>query len=250
MKHSMSTRIPPSPSVPPQKSASEPTYAGMSRTVRWVVSVLVLAHLTAVFWAPFTFACRVGADSTAPLADGLMPYLRPYIAFMYLDHGYFFFAPNPGPSFLVKYKVEYPDGRKPVEGVFPNLNEQRPRLLYHRYFMVSTALNNSFAPAEAPPEPSPPPINASPTSAEKRNYQRALEVYKEQKKFWAQRRQQYEALHASIVKHLESEYPGGKVTITRVEHRPAAPLEFSEDKKPLNSPETYRDIAEKTGEAS
>lgn len=227
-----------------------PITGGLTRTVRWIVSVLVLFHLTAVFWAPFTFACRVGADSSAPLADGLMPYLRPYIAMLYLDHGYFFFAPNPGPSFLVKYKVEYSDGRKTVEGVFPNLSEQRPRLLYHRYFMVSTALNNSFAPVDPPPEPSPPPINAAPTSAEKRNHQLALEAYARQKEFWAQRRKQYEALHGSIVRHLESEHPGGKVTITRVEHRPAAPREVSEDKRPLNAPETYRDLPETAGESS
>jgi hypothetical protein len=201
-----------------------------------------------VFWAPFTFACRVGADSSSPLADGLLPYLRPYIAMMYLDHGYFFFAPNPGPSFLVKYKVEYPDGRETVAGVFPNLKEQRPRLLYHRYFMVSTALNNSFAPATPPPEPSPPSINAA-SSAEQRDHRRALESYAIQKEFWAHRRKQYEALYGSIVRHLESKYPEGKVTITRVEHRLPRPIEVSADKQPLNAPETYRDLPETAGES-
>ena len=250
MISSMSTRSPSDPTTPASKPAVAQPLGGLSRRVRWVVSLLVLLHLTAVFWAPFTFACRVGADSSSPFADGLMPYLRPYIAMMYLDHGYFFFAPNPGPSFLVKYKVEYSDGRPAVEGVFPNLSEQRPRLLYHRYFMVSTALNNSFAPAEAPPEPSPPPINAAATSSEQRNHQRAVEAYQLQKSFWAHRRKQYEALHASIVRHLESEFPGGTVTITRVEHRPAAPTEVSEDEQPLSAPRSYRDLLETDGDAS
>jgi hypothetical protein len=169
---------------------------------------------------------------------------------MYLDHGYFFFAPNPGPSFLVKYKVEFADGRDPVEGVFPNLEEQTPRLLYHRYFMVSTALNNSYAPPTPPPEPSPPPVNAAQSSAEQRNHQRALESYRRQKDYWAHRRKQYESLHGSIVRHLESIHPGGKVTITRVEHRPAAPNEVREDNKPLTAPDTYRDLAETAGESS
>ena len=248
MNSSMSTRIPsdlaPTASVP----AVDLPLGGLSSRARLVVSLLVLLHLTAVFWAPFTFASRVGADSSSPFADGLMPYLRPYIAMMYLDHGYFFFAPNPGPSFLVKYKVEYPDGQPATEGVFPDLSEQRPRLLYHRYFMISTALNNSFAPAQPPPEPSPPPINASTTSAEQRNHQRRLEAYGREKAFWAHRRKQYEALHASIVRHLEHQHPGGTVTITRLEHRPAAPSEVSDDKQPLNAPETYRELRETDGE--
>lgn len=246
---SMSTRIPSQPSDGPERAASESTTGGLSRRVRWIVSALVLLHLIAVFWAPFMFACRVGADATSPLADGLMPYLRPYIAMMYLDHGYFFFAPEPGPSFLVKYRVEYPDGREPVEGVFPNLDDQWPRLLYHRYFMVSTALNNSFAPADPPPEPSPPPINAAPSSAEQRNHQLAVEAYESQKQLWAHRRQQYGALRGSIIRHLESEHPGGKVTITRIEHRTAAPGEVRYDRRPLDAPDTYRELPETDGEA-
>lgn len=250
MMVSMSTR----PSSIPLDRATSPARdaditGGLSAPVRWTVSVLVLLHLIAVFWAPFTFASRVGAGATAPLADALMPIFRPYVALTNLDHGYFFFAPNPGSSYLVKYKVEFPDGRPAVEGVFPNLAEQQPRLLYHRYFMVSTTLNNSFAPPEAPPEPSPPPINAEQSSSDKRNYQRALEAYQAQKQAWQHRRTQYEALRDSIIAHLESKYPGGKVTLTRVEHRPPSPVEVTEDKQPLTSPNTYRDLREDIGES-
>jgi hypothetical protein len=247
----MSTRIPSQPAAASSQAAADPYQpdAGwMSPRMRLIVSVIVFFHVTAVFWAPFTFACRVGADSSSPFAENLLPWLRPYISMMYLDHGYFFFAPNPGPSFLVKYKVEYPDGREPVEGVFPNLKEQQPRLLYHRYFMVSTALNNAYVPEKAPPEPSPPPINASVSSTEQRNHQRAVEAYRREKAFWQHRRTQYEALRNSIVRHLESQYPGGTVTITRLEHRPAAPAEVSEDKMPLTAPQTYRELKETDGE--
>jgi hypothetical protein len=63
---------------------------------------------------------------------------------MYLDHGYFFFAPNPGPSHLV--------GIRDQSVLFPDRKEQWPRLLYHRYFMLSEFYNNSFAPTALDPQ--------------------------------------------------------------------------------------------------
>ena len=57
-----------------------------------------------------------------------------------MNHGYHFFAPEPGPSHLVRYEWRTEDG-KTGEGVFPNLNVHRPRLLYHRHFMMSKFLN-------------------------------------------------------------------------------------------------------------
>ena len=35
---------------------------------------------------------------------------RPYLEAAYLDHGYAFFAPDPGPSHLVRYELEFDDG--------------------------------------------------------------------------------------------------------------------------------------------
>src|SRR5262245_46752829 len=128
--------------------------------IKLLVSAALAFHLTAVFVAPFAFACNSG-PVPSPLASAVYGWFRPYLGALYLDHGYFFFAPNPGPSHLVDYKVEFADGRPPVTGRFPDLATERPRLLYHRHFMVAESLNNRFAPPTPPPEPSPPPLTAS-----------------------------------------------------------------------------------------
>src|SRR5438128_3704533 len=88
--------------------------------VKALLSVALAFHLAAVFVAPFAFASNSG-PSPSPLADALFKVFRPYLGALFLDHGYFFFAPNPGPSHLVDYKVEFDDGRPPVTGRFPNL---------------------------------------------------------------------------------------------------------------------------------
>src|SRR6187455_2513655 len=90
---------------------------------RLIASALILFHVTAVFWPPFTAATQTD-NGSSPFAEGIMAWLRPYTSFMHLDHGYAFFAPNPGPCHLVHYKVEFADGREPVEGIFPNLKEE------------------------------------------------------------------------------------------------------------------------------
>src|ERR1044072_2681228 len=123
-----------------------------------LISAVLLLHLAAVFTAPFAFASNAGEGSRSPLASALASGLRPYITALFLEHGYFFFAPLVGPNHLVDYRVEFDDGRPPVEGRFPDLAKERPRLLYHRHFMLAEALNNSSAPPEPPTEPSPPPL--------------------------------------------------------------------------------------------
>ncbi len=105
-----------------------------------VVSLLLLIHITAVFIAPFTFASSSGPGSASPFAVGLMNALRAYIDAVYLDHGYFFFAPNPGPSHLVRCRLEYEAGREAEESTFPDRQRHWPRLLYHRHFMLSESL--------------------------------------------------------------------------------------------------------------
>ncbi len=50
------------------------------------------------------------------------------------------FSPNPGPSHLFHYTLTLPDGTT-RRGYFPNREEHWPRLLYHRYFMLSEQAN-------------------------------------------------------------------------------------------------------------
>lgn len=60
---------------------------------------------------------------------------QPYVQPLYLNHGYHYFAPNPGASTVIEYRLEFPDGSA-KEGQFPN-REISPRLLYHRHFMLT-----------------------------------------------------------------------------------------------------------------
>lgn len=102
---------------------------------------------------------------------------------MYLDHGYFFFAPNPGPNHLVGWKANTAKSDQLPEVLFPDRRQQWPRLRYHRYFMLSEFYNNSFAPTELLPE-------------DRQN----PEFYKR----WTDDRRFYEALQRSITNRIFS----------------------------------------------
>jgi hypothetical protein len=206
-----------------------------------LASGLVLLHCTAVFVPPFAFACTVGGSSS-PFADACMAWLRPYVSLLYLDHGYFFFAPNPGPSHLVQYRLEFDDGRPPVTGRFPDLARQRPRLLYHRHFMLAEALHSRFVPPEPPPEPSPPPLTA--TAEQRAQYALTQASYQAALADWRLRRRQYEAMRDSIAAHLRHVYGADRVTLTRIEHRLALPDEVEHLGKRLDAPDLYTELSE------
>jgi hypothetical protein len=210
---------------------------GLSPWLKAVLSALLVFHVTAVFWGPFAFAC-----GGSPFADQVRLWLRPYIEAAYLDHGYFFFAPNPGPSHLVRYRVEFADGRQPLVGTFPDLKTQQPRLVYHRHFMLAEALHNRYVPPEPPPEPTPPPLTA--TSEERARHRIQSSDYKQTLANWRHQRRQYEAMWRSFEEHLKHEYGGAKVTLTRVEHRPAMPAEVQYERRRLDAADSYRDLPE------
>ena len=142
----------------PHISATDSAAEALDQARDQLLPVAIVFHLTAVFVAPLAFA----SEYSSPFVNAIYAALRPYIAAMYLDHGYFFFAPNPGPSHLVDYKVEFADGRPPLTGRFPDLKTERPRLLYHRHFMLSESLHSRYRyPLTPPPEPTPPPLTAT-----------------------------------------------------------------------------------------
>jgi len=208
---------------------------------RLFASALILLHVTAVFWPPFTAATQTD-NGSSPFAEGIMAWLRPYTSFMYLDHGYAFFAPNPGPCHLVHYKVEFADGRPPVEGVFPNLKEEQPRLFYHRHFMLSEELQKAFIPPE-PPESQPLPSNVTQSARREMEMAEQRELA-EQKSIWKHRRERYEQLRKSMEDHLLAKHGGSKVTLTRRQHRLLVPSEFLLKGERLDLPETYIDLPE------
>jgi hypothetical protein len=228
----------------PLEAPAPPSWPLWSKAL---ASGLLALHLAAVFVAPFAFACNAGGSSS-PFADALAGALRPYIVALYLYHGYFFFAPNPGPSRLVDYQVEFADGRSPVKGRFPNLATERPRLLYHRHFMLSEALSNRFVPPVPPPEPSPPPLTAS--AAERTIYQLAKAEHARMLVVWQRQRGQYEELRRSIEEHLLATHGGDKVTLTRIEHRLALPDEVQSADRELNAAESYIELPETPREGS
>ncbi len=127
---------------------------------RWLVSLLVVLHLTAVFCAPWDL---MTADALPPgymqptdasgrplplppresivwqkpvVSRGLRRFFHDYLNVLYLNHGYEFFAPDPAGTHVIDYQVTQDDG-KVVEGRLPSLDLQWPRLFYHRHMMLA-----------------------------------------------------------------------------------------------------------------
>jgi hypothetical protein len=142
----------------------------------------------------------------------------------------------------VQYKVEFDDGRPPAEGEFPNLDDQWPRLLYHRHFMMAEELYNRFQPPEPPPEPSPPSLGATPEARARYQQQRA--AYQQYLVAWKRDRRTYEAMRESIEGHLRAVHGGDQVTLTRIERRPLEPNEARVLEWSIDEPQTRRTLPE------
>lgn len=117
-----------------QPVASSTQLSQPSLRTRRIVSLVLALHLLAIVTAPMSM------HPAAPLWVSLWQGFRPYLEAMYLNHGYHFFAPDPGPSHLIRYELDFADGRS-AEGIFPSPREHVPRLLYHRHFMLSEYAN-------------------------------------------------------------------------------------------------------------
>ena len=202
------------PPKPPKPGDHGPQGAP-SRHVRTVLSLILVLHLLAVLAPPLNFATRGSGPQL-----WLYQWLRTYSQLAYLDHGYFFFAPNPGASHLVRYRVEFDDGREPVEDMFPDKTKQSPRLLYHRHFMLAEHLHARYAPPEAPADLPP-----------------------GEEPAWRDARALYEARWSGFEQHLLAAHQADRIQMFRVEHRPPHPLEFL-DGVPLDAPALYADLPE------
>src|SRR5437867_3482165 len=108
----------------------------LSKKLRWLISSLLIFHFLAIVVSPMS------VPPSSAFWDDAWWIFRPYLQLMYLNHGYKYFAPEPGPSTLLAYTLEFEDGSTRQETI-PNRNIH-PRLLYHRHFMLSEFLN--FAP--------------------------------------------------------------------------------------------------------
>jgi len=102
-----------------------------SPAVRIGGSVLLLGYLIVVLLGPLSNP--VGSEFlTRPLARWVAPIHRS----LFLGHGYRFFGPDPGPSHILVYRIVDREGEL-VERRFPDRDAIWPRLLYHRWFMLS-----------------------------------------------------------------------------------------------------------------
>lgn len=126
---------PPKSRSNPQREAAATTKRGVRPTtwLRVIISLLLIWHLTAVALAPMSLppSSRLIVDITQ------QPPMQWYLDALYLNHGYHFFAPDPGDGRLVRYEVFDERGGTIAQGEFPNRKEHWPRLLYHRYFMLA-----------------------------------------------------------------------------------------------------------------
>jgi len=158
-----------------------------------LVSAALLLHLTAIFVTP----CAVGGGSL--LFGGMWEFFQPYLQATYLDHGFHFFAPEPGPSHLVRYEITRPDGTT-TGGYFPNPKAHWSRLRNHRHFMLTEHLNGHLENG-APPE--------------------LIQSYAR-----------------SYARHLLSEADGQRIKLFLMRHRFPSPREVLEGKR-LNDPSLY-----------
>ncbi len=209
--------------------AHPPTYRTENAGPIWspgkraVVSGLLVFHLVAVFLPPFAFETSSAPGRGSPLVQPLMQFFGPYVDAAYLNHGYAFFAPDPGPSYLLRASMEFDDGRETIHRTLPDLSIDWPRLRYHRHFMLSEHFNGAYLPEEAPAE-----VAANP----------------DELKLWQQSRHLYEARRAAIIAHLKKKHGAARVNLRRVEHRLLDPFEVMQSNRRIDAPETYIELPE------
>lgn len=187
---------------------------------RLAASVLIVGHLWAVFGRPIEFATQ-GPTGPSPASSNFYEPIRGYSEFAYLNHGYAFFAPDPGPSHLIRVRLERAGAADSVteEWVFPDLQRHKPRLLYHRHFMLSEFLHNVYQPRQMPG-----PIAADVVAIER----------------WNKGRARYVAVLGSITEHLRRKAGTDEVEVERLEHQLVGLPEFLAGQRQLDDPQLYR----------
>lgn len=193
------------------------TFAGWSVRRRLLASGILTFHLLAIFCAPWH-----SPPPASYLSEVVNRFFAPYQGLAFLDHGYRFFAPDPGPSHIVRYELVTSDGRTRA-GSLPDTQAHSPRLLYHRFFMATETLFNVWTRIETPPA-------EAKLSAEER---KALE----------QPRQMVQAIAQGIAQQLLRETNGKRVHLYLVEHLIPLPEDVAANKR-LNDPTLYRDLAD------
>jgi len=110
-----------------------------SKTKTRIASLIILGFLFVLILGPLSNPVASPYFS-GPVAAKISPVHRA----LFLGHGYRFFGPDPGPGHLLVYQGERSDGTQ-FEGVFPDSSAHWPRLLYHRWFMLSETVFSEHA---------------------------------------------------------------------------------------------------------
>lgn len=128
---------------PEEAAAGPPTWA------KWLVSLVVLAHFGAIFvnvtsagsplWPGPQISMEVGRD-----------HVQPYVTFLLINNAYRFYAPDPGPTDLIWFRLRYKDGS--VKWVqTPNPEIFRTRWFYQRELALALSLRQHMGPSENTP---------------------------------------------------------------------------------------------------
>lgn len=210
-------------------------------TTRAIASIAIAFHVFCVVLPPFDFASAFGPGRRSPVTSGLRRAFASYIGVMNLDHGYFFFAPDPGPSHILEYQLLDREGNQVGEGRLPDRSSHWPRLLYHRHFMLAEQYNDFATPDSPPPKPEEPKTD---NSAERRAYLDAIEQWRLEEREWREAHNRFVAIGDSFKKHLKDRFHCETVVLKRVEHQLFEPEAYARAKRPLTSPETYVNLDE------
>ncbi len=181
----------------------EPAANYCPAAVQTVLLVAFLIHFLGVLSEPLRFFSR-SEVRTGPEFTALGEIMKPYSQWLYMNHGYFFFAPNPGPGHLIQcssntspLSTTEATSENPNNSFrLPNRDENWPRLLYHRYFMLSEFYASRFAPVQV--------------SAE-------LKKDVEFMQRWASEKDLYDQIQSSIVSSLKHSRNKENIEIRRVE---------------------------------
>ncbi len=115
--------------APPQIRPDQAPRKLPNRMLRYCINVWVLLHFTAIIAA---------AGSIGP-APGYVLFVwrvfHPYLEFLFLNHGFNFYAPEPSSSMLMEFEAVRADGST-VTGQIPD-RALRPRLLYQRHLLLT-----------------------------------------------------------------------------------------------------------------
>lgn len=106
-----------------------------SKTWQRIATIALLVYLGVLLLGPMSNPIAP-THLVGPLADGISPVHR----VLFQGHGYRFFAPDPGPSHRLVFRGTRADGSE-FSGHFPDREGHWPRLLYHRWFMLSERIS-------------------------------------------------------------------------------------------------------------